>query len=497
MKLLELLYDLNIPLPPSVEALNITLVTNDTRKVVPGALFVAQAGLHIDGHALAPQAVDAGAIAVLVEQAIAGLRVPVVRVPSTKLAYGKVLANFFGRPGDALTILGVTGTNGKSTTTFLVDKILRVAGKHTGRFSTIERRIGDTAIYSPLTTPSAEVLQGFLAECKAAGMTHVVVEMSSHGLDQGRCEGIPLSAAALTNVTHDHLDYHRTIRGVYEAKSHIFDLVVPGGSASPNLDDPYGRAAYDKAKRLGLRLLGFSHRDTSAPIFGEILEETLEITRFHLRLPDGEGIVELPMPGVYNAENALAAAGLAHGVGIDPQHIIAGLNQADPVPGRLQEIKAGQPFKVIVDYAHSPDSLDKALHLIRKFHPGKRLVIGFGCPGSRDYEKRPLMGMIAAELADFTIVTSEDPRDEDAQKIAREVEYGLAAAGARFGEDYLVEVDRRAAVRLGLSICDESCVLVFFGKGHERTQTIKGVDHPYYDPDVVVEEWHKLAGERG
>lgn len=515
MKLTQLFQDIETLSTVSLPDVEIRNVTSDTRKLVPNSLFVAQKGLHTDGHDLATQAIADGAVAIVAERELPGLAVPVILVNSTRMVYGPLLANLYGRPADSMTILGVTGTNGKSTTTYLLDKILRAAGYRTGRFCTVERRIGDNAVYSPLTTPSADVLQSFLVECRDAGLSHIIVEMSSHGLDQGRCEGIPLTAAALTNVTHDHLDYHHTIRGVYEAKSHIFDLVKKDGSASPNLDDPYGRAAYDKAAHLGLRLLGFSHRDASAPIFGTIVEERLDGTRFILRIRE-EGTIErdqqaaswtqignlleaevnFPHPGIYNMENALASAGLAYGIGVPFTAIVEGLQHADQVPGRMQEIKAGQSFKVIIDYAHSPDSLDKALRLLRKFHPGKRLVIGFGCPGSRDYEKRPLMGMIAAELADFTIVTSEDPRDEDADKIAREVVYGLSAAGARFGEDYLVEVNRRAAVRLGLSICDDNCVLVFFGKGHERTQTIKGIDHPYYDPDVVVEEWQKLASER-
>ena len=439
----------------------------DSRAVGAGTLFLCVPGQRSDGHDHAAAAVAAGACALVVERELP-LDVPQAVVGSTRAAMGPIADAFFGHPSQDLAVLGVTGTNGKTTTAFLQHAVMTAAGHPCGLLGTVERRIGGVAEPAVRTTAEAVDLHRDLRRMADAGDTACAMEVSSHALDQERVGGVRFAAAAFTNLTQDHLDYHRGMEEYFAAKARLFDGRCP---TAANADDPYGRRL-----RADLR---FAVDEPGADVRAEEVRLGADGTRFRLRSPWGDADVALRLVGRFNVENALAAASTAGLAGIGVDAIAAGLGALPGVPGRLEVVSDGQPFSVVVDYAHTPDALATVLRALRPLAAGRLLCV-FGCGGDRDRGKRPLMGEAAAALADRVIVTTDNPRSEDPLAIIAEV---LAGAGPAAE----VEPDRRAAITRAIAIAEPGDVVLIAGKGHEQGQEAQGVVAPFDDRAVARE----------
>jgi UDP-N-acetylmuramoyl-L-alanyl-D-glutamate--2,6-diaminopimelate ligase len=427
--------------------------------VIPGALFFCIPGERVDGHELAPGAVARGAAALAVERRL-DLPVPQLVVASMREAMPRAAVAFFGDPTAELDVVGVTGTNGKTTTTFLVYAILAAAGRRPGLIGNIERRIGGEIRPARLNTPEAIDLQRLFRELLDAGDRSCAMEASSHASVQRRLDGTRFAVLVFTNLTQDHLDYHGTMEDYFAAKRRLFDQAE---RAVVNVGDPYGR-------RLGAELPG-------AITFG--FAEDADVR------PEALEGIELRLRGRFNVENALGALAAARALGLDEEAIVAGLEAVEGVPGRFEEVDEGQPFTVLVDYAHTPDSLRNVLEAARGLATGRLLCV-FGCGGDRDRAKRPLMGAIAAELADEAIVTSDNPRSEDPLAIVAEV-----AAGAEGALE--VEPDRRRAIALAVERAREGDVVVIAGKGHEQGQQVGDRTLPFDDRAVARESLRRIG----
>jgi len=483
----------------------IASVTHDSRAVGAGDLFCCVPGSTTDGHDHAPGAVAAGAAALLVERPL-GLPVAEVRVASVRAAMGPVADAAWDRPSTKLAVLGVTGTNGKTTTTYLLEAIARAAGIRPGVIGTIGARIGGEPVPGERTTPEATELQALLARMVDAGVGLAAIEVSSHALVMHRVDGTRFAAACFTNLSHDHLDFHASLEEYFEAKALLFDPARTDAAAT-NLDDPHGVEIARRAEAAGLTVLGFGLEAPAAAVRAEGLDTGPAGNRFRLATPYGSADVHSPLVGPFNASNALAAAATALAAGLDVESVAAGLGAPVTVPGRMERIEAGQPFPVLVDYAHTPDGLEKVLRAARPLvGPGGtggappttaagaakrgRLVVVFGCGGDRDRAKRPVMGKAAATLADVIVITSDNPRSEDPMTIIGEV-----VAGVPSGVYPIVEPDRRKAIAVAMAVAggEEGDVVVVAGKGHESGQTAGGVTVPFDDRVVCREELARLG----
>jgi UDP-N-acetylmuramoyl-L-alanyl-D-glutamate--2,6-diaminopimelate ligase len=483
----------------------IASVTHDSRAVGAGDLFCCVPGSSTDGHDHAAAAVAAGAAALLVERPL-GLPVAEARVASVRSAMGPVADAAWDRPSSKLAVLGVTGTNGKTTTTYLLEAIARAAGIRPGVIGTIGARIDGEPLPGERTTPEATELQALLARMVEAGVGLAAIEVSSHALVMHRVDGTRFAAACFTNLSHDHLDFHAGLEDYFEAKALLFDPSRTDAAAT-NLDDPHGAEIARRAEAAGLTVLGFGLGAPEAVVRAEGLDAGPSGNRFRLVSPYGAADVVSPLVGPFNASNALAAAATALAAGLDVESVAAGLSAPLVVPGRMERIEAGQPFPVLVDYAHTPDGLEQVLRAARPLVGARgtggvppttaagaakgsagRLVVVFGAGGDRDRAKRPAMGKAAAGLADVIIVTSDNPRSEDPLAIIGEV-----AAGVPSGVYPIVEPDRRKAIALALAGRDAGDVVVVAGKGHESGQTTAGVTVPFDDRTVAREELARLG----
>jgi UDP-N-acetylmuramoyl-L-alanyl-D-glutamate--2,6-diaminopimelate ligase len=467
---------------PNVE---VTAITHDSRRVGPGAGFVCIPGTHADGHDYAAAAVGAGAVALLVERPLP-LAVPQARVPSVRRAFGPLAATFFGHPSRAMRCLGVTGTNGKTTTTYLLEAIARAAGERVGVIGTVGARLAGEQLESLHTTPEASELQALLATMRDGGVTTVAMEVSSHALAQHRVDGTWFTVACFTNLSHEHLDYHGSLDAYFDAKAMLFDPARIG-YATLNVGDASGRRLVDDAHERGLPVLTFSGESTDADVVATAIVYGRERTRFSLVERDGDGrvTVDFGLVGPFNVTNALAAAATARAAGFDLETVAAGLGAPVVVPGRFERVDAGQPFSVIVDYAHTPDALARVLAAARSVgDPGCRVIAVFGCGGDRDAAKRPLMGEAVGAGADVAVLTSDNPRSESPEAIADAVLPGLREGRA----DVTVELDRRAAIAAALAGATAGDVVVIAGKGHETGQTTGEVTVPFDDRVVAREQ---------
>jgi UDP-N-acetylmuramoyl-L-alanyl-D-glutamate--2,6-diaminopimelate ligase len=443
----------------------------DSRHVKPGDLFFCVRGLKTDGLKFLPDAVARGAAAAVVEGEAGELPVPAIRVPSVREAMPRLSAAFYGFPSRALTLVGVTGTNGKTTTTYLTESIARAAGYGTGVIGTIGARINGEAIPGERTTPEAPELQELLARMAADGRgTIVAMEVSSHALSLGRTLGCEFDVAVFTNLTQDHLDFHPTMEEYFEAKALLF-TEYPAASDKPftavvNVDDPYGRRLADRvAGRSRGRVLRYGI-ESEAELRASGIEASPTGLTFTLTAPDDTFPVRLRIGGLFNVYNSLAAMGAARAIGVPWNTILAALAETPGVPGRFESVDEGQPFSVIVDYAHSPDGVENVLRAGRALNP-RRLIVVFGCGGDRDPLKRPIMGRLAAELADTVIITSDNPRSEDPLEIIRQIREGIPAdAGAAIE----TEPDRRAAIERAVALAEPDDLVILAGKGHETYQ---------------------------
>lgn len=467
--------------------IEITGVAYDSRQVQPGDLFVALRGGYADGHDYVAQAAGRGAAAALVERPLtgAGLAAQVI-APDSRAALARIAAAFYGHPARRIGVIGVTGTDGKTTTTYFIDSMLAACGLRTGLVGTVDVKIGPDWLGNDArqTTPESLDIQALLRRMVDAGLDWAILESTSHGLAMHRLDEVAYDAAVLTNVTHEHLDFHKTFEAYREAKALLFrKLAATRGKDRPraavvNADDP--SADYFAAAAGDAPVLRYGIHAAGADVRAADIEMTPEATRCLVRTPRGDLSLRLRMIGDFNVANALAALTLGIGLGLPTEGIVAGLEGLTGVPGRLERIDLGQPFLVVVDYAHTPDSLAKMLRLLRPLTRG-RLIAVFGSAGERDVAKRPIQGRISQELADISILTSEDPRFEDAAAIVAEIAAGAAAAGGREGQDYFQEPDRLAAVHLATRMARPGDTILLAGKGHEGSIIVGAEKRPWDD----------------
>jgi UDP-N-acetylmuramoyl-L-alanyl-D-glutamate--2,6-diaminopimelate ligase len=467
-----LLPDLLGPVPTrattlQIDGVDVRDLAYDSRRVQDGTLFFCVPGAVADGHDHAAAAVAAGACALIVERELP-LPVPQIVVDSCRAAMGPIADVFFGRPSERLLVLGVTGTNGKTTTAYLQHAILAAAGHTAGLLGTIERRIGGVAEPAQRTTSEAIDLQRDLRRMLDAGDTACAMEVSSHALDQQRVAGVRFAAAAFTNLTQDHLDYHADMEAYFAAKALLFDGRCP---TAANADDAYGRRL-PADLRFGLATPG-------AEVRAEDVRYGAHGTAFRLRTPWGDAEVATRLVGRFNVENALAAVSSAGLAGVPLAAIVTGLEGVAGVPGRLEVVSGDRPFAVIVDYAHTADALENVLRALRPLATG-RLIVVFGCGGDRDRGKRPTMARVACALADEVIITTDNPRSEDPLAIIAEV-----AAGA--DGRHAVEPDRRRAIERAIAAAAPGDVVLIAGKGHEQGQDVAGSVTPFDDRVVACE----------
>jgi len=446
----------------------------------PGCLFFCIPGAKADGHDFADEAVRNGAVALVVERWLS-LDVAQVRVPSVREAMGPVSAALFGRPADTMTMVGVTGTNGKTTTTYLLESVFRAAGLVPGVVGTTGVRIDGDPTPFPRTTPEAPDLHGLLARMRGRGVQAVAMEVSSHGLDQHRIGGIRFACAVFTNLSQDHLDYHASMEEYFEAKAKLFTPVMTE-RAVVNADSAEGRLLV----RPDLPTLTFGLEE-AADVRATDVETTLHGVAFRV----GDVRVHSPLRGLFNVENCLAALAAARSIGISDEVAARGIGAVRSVPGRVETVEVGQDFLVMVDYAHTPDSVGNVLRAARPLTAG-RLIVVFGCGGDRDRVKRPLMGGVAAHLADLSVITSDNPRSEDPCAIIAEIEAGAHEGGGA----YMVEPDRRAAIRLAVKEAKTGDVVVIAGKGHETHQEFADRRIPFDDRLVAEQEIRALREGR-
>jgi UDP-N-acetylmuramoyl-L-alanyl-D-glutamate--2,6-diaminopimelate ligase len=449
----------------------------DAREVGPGALFFCVPGRSADGHDFAGSALAAGAAALVVERWLPH-DAPQVLVPSVRRAMGPMSAVVFGDPASSLTLAGVTGTNGKTTVVHLLEAVFVAAGHRAGVIGTVGARIGDEPVALARTTPEAPDLHRLLARMRAASVDVVAMEVSSHALAQERVAGVRFDAAIFTNLSQDHLDFHPSMQAYFDAKASLF---APGRTerAVINVDDAWGR-----------RLL-----DAGVPTTTYAISSDADVVATDVRV-DAHGAsfrvrgreVTTHLRGAFNVSNCLAAIAGAEVLGIEPDAAVRGVGGVRDVPGRMEPVDAGQDFLVVVDYAHTPDSIRNVLVAARPLATG-RVIVVFGCGGDRDRAKRSPMGMAATEGADLTVVTSDNPRSEDPSDIIAEIERGAAAGGGR----YVVEPDRRAAIRLALAEARPGDVVIVAGKGHETVQEFADRTVPFDDRSVARQELEALG----
>ena len=470
-------------IPGRVEAVGdianteITALCIDSRRVVPGALFFCTPGLRMDAHDFAPQAVEKGAAALIVERRL-DLQVPQVIVEDVRSATSYIAAAFYGHPADEMVMLGITGTKGKTTTSFLVKSILDEAGYKSGLIGTVCSMIGDEVIPSRLTTPDPVETQHLLRRMADAGVKYVVMEVSAHATALHRLAGVRFGVGAFSNFSQDHLDFFRDMDEYFAAKMQLFDPAMCDKIVY-NADDEHVSAAMLALGRPALRI---GIREPS-----DIYANDIEVGErgcgfmmtWHKQFRTD---IQLKLAGIFNVYNALLAAGICISAGIDPEAIRRGLEEVRAVPGRIELLDTGTPYRVILDYAHSPDALENILKALRETTKG-RLIALFGCGGARDHTKRPVMGEIAGELADYCILTSDNPRNEDPFDILRSIEEGIRPTGCA----YTVIENRREAIRYALVNAQRDDVVVLAGKGHETYQEINGVKYPFDEKIVVAE----------
>lgn len=461
----------------------VTGVTEDSRRARPGTVFVATPGDHADGHDFAAQAVAQGAVAVL--GARPGLSewtgVPYLRAEHPRKAAGVLAHRLLGDPSRSMTVVGYTGTNGKSSSVLLTRHVLGRNGRPAAAFGTLGYTIGGETFAARHTTPFAEELADMFGRARDAGLAHVAMEVSSHAIEQERIAGIEFDVAAFSNLTQDHLDFHKTMDAYRRAKVRLFERIEgPGRFTVVNADDP-NAPAFIAASRVPCHTYG-----ASGDLRAEDISLQVNRTRFTVRTPWGDAAVEMRLLGRHNVSNALGVIAVCAGLGVPIERVAEALGEAPNVPGRFEHVDAGQDFQVIVDYAHTDDGLSNVLRAARAICQGRVLCV-FGCGGDRDRGKRPKMARVSAELADFSVITSDNPRTEVPERIIDDIEVGMKEVGRVRGQDYLVIVDRASAIRRALEMARPGDLVMIAGKGHEDYQ-ILGTERIHFDDREVARD---------
>jgi len=471
--------------PTSATKIAVSGVKCDSRTVTRGDVFVAIPGVSVDGHRFVDEAIANGACAIVTQAPVDGLPVPQFAVTCTATAFAKMSMTL--RVGSRCPVVcaGITGTNGKTTTSWMLRSILQASGLRSGLVGTIEASNGAESFPSSMTTPSASDLADLMQSLVKKRTSHCVLEISSHALVQKRCEGLRLSAAAITNITQDHFDYHQHIDAYRAAKASIANLLHPDAPLLLNVDDPGCQFVMDRLVG-SASAISFGVNNPDAELQATVLHKTHRSQRIRLRMAQGDAEIRLRLIGHHNVANSIVAAGLAEQLGVRLEHIVNGLESLHAVPGRLERIDEGQPFQVLVDYAHTPDAIARSVGAIREFVPGRILCV-FGAGGDRDPLKRPLMGEAAA-AADYCIVTSDNPRSEAPEAIMQQVATGFPA-----GADFETIVDRREAIAHALDAAEPGDVVLIAGKGHETVQVIGDQTLCFEDRSVARELLQELT----
>lgn len=465
----------------------VTGLSIDSREVRPGNLFIAVAGNTDDGHRYMGHALEHGAVALVGETSPLDVgNAAFIKVPNSRIAAAFLAEAFYERPSQRLDVVGITGTNGKSSTLYLIESVLNAAGHLTSSVGTISYSVGGTTTPALNTTPGPVELSSALRRAVDAGHKYFIMEVSSHALHQYRVEALRFKVAVYTNLSLDHLDYHQSLDEYFNAKRHLFELL----SNQPNDAHAVICADDDRSKQIAAATvankLTFGIRE-QADIRAHNLKITTSHTSFDVTTPHGDFSATLKLLGRHSVYNALAATGAGIALGIDIPTIKSGLEALVIVPGRFERIREGQPLEVIVDYAHTPEALKLLLESARSMCKGK-LILVFGAGGDRDRSKRPAMGKLAASLTDFAIVTSDNPRSEDPYRIALDIEIGFQKMGKERGQHYLVIVDRREAIEEALSTAEVGDIVLIAGKGHETYQVFKDKTMEF-DDRAVVRAW--------
>jgi UDP-N-acetylmuramoyl-L-alanyl-D-glutamate--2,6-diaminopimelate ligase len=468
----------------------------DSRRVQPSWAFVAMRGESTDGNRYIDAAIAAGAVAVVTDSAEQSPRDEIAWavVPHGRRALARLSANFYKRPAERLRVTGVTGTNGKTTTTFILEGILRAARRKNALVGTVEYHLPGEILPAPHTTPESLEINQMFARALARGATEAVMEVSSHALQQARVFGIPFDVAIFSNLTQDHLDYHVTMENYFASKRILFEGcgTEPPRCAVINLDDEYGLKLSEFSRR---RSQVFGYGIEHGIFHAERLEMTPQGNNFVLTTPNGPIELRSPLIGRVNVYNVLAACAAAYARGCTPEQIARGIAETSRVPGRFERVDEGQPFAVVVDYAHTDDALENLIRLARDFasRGNGRVITVFGCGGDRDRTKRPKMGRAAGEGSDFVVVTSDNPRSEDPLAIIEDSMPMLRATAKHF----VAEPDRRKAIALALSEARSGDIVLIAGKGHERTQITREGVFPFDDHQVASEELKRIGYGRG
>ncbi|MCX5666280.1 MAG: UDP-N-acetylmuramoyl-L-alanyl-D-glutamate--2,6-diaminopimelate ligase [Candidatus Omnitrophica bacterium] len=474
LKLKEILIGVRYKTDSDISDLTVNRITNDSRRVAKGDLFIALRGYNIDGYEFIKIAIKKGARVIVSERDFKSPKdVIKVLVKDTRAASPLIAANFYGNPSKKMSIAGVTGTNGKTTITYIIENILKEAGKTSGVIGTINYRIGRRQFPSNNTTPGPLELQALFDRMRKHGVKYVVMEVSSHSLDQGRANGVLFDVGIFTNITKEHLDYHKTIKRYFSAKVKLFDKLKPGGVAVLNNDDPMVSGLKSRIKEKVLTY-GLRHK---SDVMACGIKLSVDSTFFTVKTPKGSIDLSTRLIGRHNVSNILASVAAAMALKIPLSIIKKGIELFSAVPGRLELVDEGQQFKVFVDYAHTEDALYNVLSLLREVVPDRNIITVFGCGGNRDSRKRPLMGNVACKFSDSVVVTSDNPRFEDPGAIISQIESGIRGAFS----NYDVVEDRREAIDKALRMASKGDVVVIAGKGHEKYQIIKEDSMPFDD----------------
>ncbi|MFH1485694.1 MAG: UDP-N-acetylmuramoyl-L-alanyl-D-glutamate--2,6-diaminopimelate ligase [Chloroflexota bacterium] len=506
MKLSTLLQGMGAIQASRHDDLDINGISYDSRRVSPGFLFVAIPGFHVDGHSFIADAVARGAVAVVVQEdrkdaigsAVAAAPTPpaVIGVPDTRRALAELAAAFYGYPARKLRVIGVTGTDGKTTTCYLISNVLEKAGYRTGLIGTVDFKVGDEVWYNDArqTTPESLEVQELLSRMVDAKVDYAIVESTSHGLALERLTGCEYDVAVFTNLSSDHLDFHQTLEQYLRDKGRLFEMLSEACNKGIdkvsilNADD----AASDYLRRLSpLKVIDYSVERT-ASVMARDIRLSGSGTSFTAVTPMGNTRLEMKLGGIFSVYNSLAAIAVAVSQKVSLAVTKEALESMGGVPGRMEQIDLGQPFTVIVDYAHTPAALEKMLGILRPLAKGKMLVV-FGCAGERDKARRPGMGKVAGRLADFSVVTNEDPRSEDPVAIIDEIEVGLKSAGRQANTDYARVVDRRDAIRYAFEKASPGDLVLLAGKGHEKCIIAGNERVPWDDREVARETLRELG----
>lgn len=458
----------------------------DSRSVQPGGLFVAVSGTQTDGHRYMDNAIDNGAIAILSEYipAVPRPNVTYITVRDSASALGHVASNFYGNPSKKLKLVAITGTNGKTTTATLLFQLFRNLGYRVGLISTVNIRINDHILPATLTTPDAITINGLLESMEKEGCTHCFIEASSHAIIQNRVSGLHFTGAVFTNLSHDHLDYHGSFEAYIMAKKKLFDELPKDAFALVNIDDKRGLIMLQNTKARKLTYGVKKLADYKTKIIAN--------TRLGLELEMGQSVVWFKLIGEFNAYNLIASYAVALLLGESSEEVLRQLSDLGPAPGRFDQVTTSSEITVIVDYAHTPDALDKVLTAIKAFRTGQeRVITVVGCGGNRDKDKRPVMADIACKHSDKVILTSDNPRDESPEQILKDMQRGI---NAQHLKKVLSIVDRKEAIKTACTLSTNHDIILVAGKGHETYQEINGIRHDFDDKVVLTQMMELVKG---